>query len=765
MNQPIKMNFYKFEWKINSDYTFEQRIEMLRQAGIDAEHEFTVKYAELINWYKEYNQLYILSFCMFYFMINFDGRDEEAETGTLDFSPYFMELLQAFALTIPYTFSGKPLNHDVYDLKRTIKELGDLNSKKYLNIPEGITTIEQLTKHQLRVQMMLQTTAVRNWSYEYQMQEVVHDLATLVNNDFKQYYGFDGDVIMKLLFSLINEVENRVNAHAKKLRSFLSKNDSIAVQNEYERVFENVPRSSLKTKKEFAKRFKNVSDLKTMLMMHSDLELQELFVFDVQEMIELSNNRLKEEDIRTVFNQWGLEFNELKDNNTEYFLLDNPVQSKPFINLGADRYYSSLWTVMSHSSIWLLEGLIKANKNLTTRYNKIRGVYLEEQVELLFKKAFPDALIYTGSQWEGEDKKLFENDLLVIIDSFAIVVEAKAGSISPPAKRGATERLFKTLQELIDEPSTQALRFIEYLKNNNKKLNLSTVKGNKNIIDASKLKFFIPLGVTLSHLGAISTNLKLLIESGVTDKKVNQLAPSISLTDLQIIFDFLPSIAQKVHYLQTRREIESNINYIGDEIDLLAWYMDSAFAFGKNEYEKNDYYNISLKSKELDYYIIQKARGEHIQNPTLKLTKWWQDLLNHLESSKKQLWLENCFILLNISLEAQEYFEKMLQDMIDKIKSGNPPQRHNWVMMDNDIKDKRYIIIGYPYTDKFKDERDAIIEEILFDEKNKAQGILLLGINVDKNHYPYSILASMLSSELFDKEFLGMTNINNSFYK
>lgn len=759
MRKPIKMHFYEFEWNGNSDLTFEQKIELLRQTGINAEREFTVKYAELVNWYKEYNQLYILSFCMFYFMINFDGRDEEAETGTLEFSPYFMELLQAFALTIPYTFSGKPLNNDVYNLQRTIKELGDLNSKKHLNIPNEITTFEKLMKHQLRVQMMLQTTAVRNWSYEHQMQNVVNDLAISVNNDFKQHYGFDGDVIMSLLFSLISEVENRVNNHAEKIRSFLAENDLIAVQNEYERVFENVQKSNPETKKQLARKFKSVTELKSILMMHSDLQLQELFTFDVKDMIELSNSRLKEEDIRVVFNQWSLEFDELKDNNIEYFILDNPVQSKPFINLGADRYYSSLWTVMTHSSISLLEGLIKADKNLTTRYNKTRGVYLEEQVELLFKKAFPEALIYTGSQWEGEDKKLFENDLLVIIDSFAIVVEAKAGSISPPAKRGAPDRLFKTLQELIDEPSTQALGFIEYLKKNNKKLNLSTVKGKKNILDASKLKFFIPLGVTLSHLGSISTNLKLLIESGVTNKKINQLAPSISLTDLQIIFDFLPSIAQKVHYLQRRREIESNINYIGDEIDLLAWYIDSTFSFGKIEYEKNNYYNISLKSKELDYYIIQKARGMHIENPILKLTKWWQDLLNHLESSKKQLWLENCFILLNISFEAQQYFENMLQDMINKIKSGTAPQRHNWVMMDNAIKDKRYVIIGYPYMDKFKDERDAIIEEILFDEKNKAQGILLLGINIDKNHYPYSILAAILSSQLFDKEFLEMINI------
>ncbi|MDX6187774.1 hypothetical protein SGQ83_00290 [Flavobacterium sp. Fl-318] len=57
-------------------------------------------------------------------------------------------------------------------------------------------------------------------------------------------------------------------------------------------------------------------------------------------------------------------------------------------------------------------------------------------------------------------------------------------------------------------------------------------------------------------------------------------------------------------------------------------------------------------------------------------------------------------------------------------------------------------------------ERNVVIQEILLDkEKDNTKGILLLGINTDKNHYPYLILASNLASQLFDAKFLEMVNI------
>src|SRR6185369_13512224 len=138
-------------------------------------------------------------------------------------------------------------------------------------------------------------------------------------------------------------------------------------------------------------------------------------------------------------------------------------------------------------------------------YAYIKSEYLEDQIEEIFKQGFPSAKLYRGSLWTDPlNRKTYENDLTVLIDSFAIVVEAKSGSVSDPAKRGAPDRLFETLRDLIEEPSEQALRLIEYFKSNKKVHHFQTKRGVMNVIDNTNAKYYIPLGVTFSHLGMIS---------------------------------------------------------------------------------------------------------------------------------------------------------------------------------------------------------------------------------------------------------------------
>ncbi|MDB4925536.1 hypothetical protein [Mucilaginibacter sp.] len=753
----MKMNFYEFEYIRDENLSLEERINILREKGKEATSEFKIKYEEVQKWFTEYDQLYILSFCMFYFMLSKEGYDEEAEKGSIEFPPYYMELLQAFSLTLPYKYNGKPLYQEAEAFKETIKKVGHLNNLKFYDIPEKFQTETELTAYFLRTQMMTHTTVVRNWAYDHQMRQVTSDLATGIKKDFESVYGFNPKLLLDLLYAMTEEVENRINQHIKKLADFYNKDSYLEVLSTYEDIFSDVPKTTKEDKEKFFKKFSKVHDLKMMLIMHSDLNLPGLFAFSIEEMIVLVGQQLSGEQINAIFEKMSFQFNDLKDFEREHFLMGNPVHAKPFIKAGNGRYFSSLWTVMTHLSISILENLVSQNETLRIKYNDTRSDYLENQLEQMVKDSFPLAKVYRGSLWQGEDNKLYENDLLVVIESFALVIEAKSGTISPPAKRGAPDRLFKTLKELIEEPSDQGLRFIEYLKKQNGHIVLNTKTNKKNNINTSDLKFFIPLGVTLSHLGAISTNMKLLIKAGVTDKTISQLAPSINLTDLQVVFDFLPSIAQKLHYLQRRREMEAHIEYMGDEVDLLAWYLDAGFNIGKDEYKSKSFYNIILKSKELDPYIIGSAKGIEQTKPTLQLTQWWKDMLSRLESKRPQQWLENSFILLNVGFKEQQLFEAMIDDLIFKIKTDQPVQRHNWIQVDNTTINRRYVVIGYPYIDKYFDERNAMMEDILADEeKANTKGMLVIGKNIDQGHYPYSVLASKLSTQLFDVEFSKM---------
>jgi len=120
--------------------------------------------------------------------------------------------------------------------------------------------------------------------------------------------------------------------------------------------------------------------------------------------------------------------------------------------------------------------------------------------------------------------------------------------------------------------------------------------------------------VTFSNLGLIGSNLKKLVESKVVDKKLEELAPSISFTDLEIIFELLSFEVEKIHYLARRREFEAHMQYEGDELDLLSFYLDNGFNIGETEYKKNLALNLSMKSKELDPYIVGTSEGKTCEN-------------------------------------------------------------------------------------------------------------------------------------------------------
>jgi hypothetical protein len=407
---------------------------------------------------------------------------------------------------------------------------------------------------------------------------------------------------------------------------------------------------------------------------------------------------------------------------------------------------------MSHIALDILEYLVWDNEAMRNAYTDAKANFLELEMEQLFQTAFPNASVLRGSQWiDKQTGQGYENDLTVVLDNFALVIEAKSGGISNPARRGAPKRLFETLKGLIEEPSDQALRFIKHLEQNQEEHLFKTKRGIINNIDSRKIKYYIPLGVTLSQLGFISSNLKKLIKAKVVNKQLEELAPSISFTDLEVIFELLPLEVQKIHYLGRRREFEAHMEYEGDELDLLGFYLDNGFNIGETEYLRDLAMNMCMKSKELDPYFVGTSEGITVVKPELAMTKWWKDLLHTISVRKIDGWVETGYILLNSTKEDQAKFEEMFKELMLRIKEKKVDKPHNWVVFVSGPERRRYIIAGYPFTKIDKGERNGVMEEIFSDENfGKARGCVVIGVNMDRLDYPYTVLARRASTDLFD---------------
>lgn len=488
-----------------------------------------------------------------------------------------------------------------------------------------------------------------------------------------------------------------------------------------------------------------------MLMTHSDLKLEHIYSFSLDRAHELVGSATDRAAVQALIERVSYRFGDLATANREHFILTNPVLARPFISLGDETYFSAVWGVLPHMVLDILEDLVWENEDVRERYTKAKATYLEDELERIVRAGCPNGQVFRGSTWKDGAGVEYENDLIVIIDTFAVVFEAKSASVTDPARRGAPERLAETLRELIEAPSEQGLRFIGLLKGEPAVHRFRTKRGETNVIDSRPIKHYIPIGVTLSHLGLIASNLKKLIAAGVVEKKLEELAPSINITDLESVFELLPREVEKVHYLARRREFEAHMQYEGDELDLLGFYLDNGFNIGDTEYEQDTVLNMTLKSKELDPYFVGSREGKAVRKPRLAMTEWWDEILNRVSERKFEGWLETGFILLNTTKEDQEKFEAAFKELARQVLDGKASKPHNWIRWESGPKRRLYIIIGYPYLTDDKELRNSIVAEAIEgDDTSHARGVAAIGLNIRHPHFPYDILARRAATDLFD---------------
>ena len=399
----------------------------------------------------------------------------------------------------------------------------------------------------------------------------------------------------------------------------------------------------------------------------------------------------------------------------------------------------------------LLEALTLEDSNLENHYRSRKGRYLEEQLEKLFQESFPAGKTFHGSLWQDESNKQGENDLITIVGSVAIVVEAKSVQISPPASRGAPDRLRRTVRDLIEDPAEQANNFIQVLKALKQPHSFATSQNSVNTIDPRGIRYYIPITVTLDQFGSIG-NLRSLTESGISSKSLSELSLVISLTDLMVIFDILELQSEKVHYLARRKEFDAHVVWHGDEIDILAFFLDHGFNIAEDEFSGEHGFGLWLKSKELDPYYLGKDAVVAVPKPQLALTKRWRDLLNRLDQARLNYWLEAALILLNVQIRDQKKFERLFAGLCRRVRRGKTHVPHESLYIASGPPQRRFTVIFYPFIEIDRRTRDEAIGQLLNNpELEEARGAICIGIDLREPNQPYSVAALKAHPNLFDE--------------
>ena len=727
--------------------TQDERLAVVQEMAERADDIFQHEYFQLDEWFRQYDALYLLSYCSVNFLARPEGIDPEVK-GFQAFYPYYLEILQAFSLMQPRSFVPKALGSSATELLNVMGRIGV--SMQFRGMRDlSLFSDAELTEHLLLQKMRTHTAAVRNWGYAVHMHKVTHALAEEIKIEFMDFYGVDPAKLVDTLLSLAERIQDRVNEHIRKVRGFWRQRSHEDVVKAFVNSYPDVDAPDADDLFNMAGR--HLGSLKAMLVNYSELGLADSMTFTVDDIVDAYGENADAERLRAIFERLTMHFEELRDQNREYVILDNPVWKKPFIGVANEAYFSAVIGLMPHYTLGILEGLITEVPGLDEKYRTRKGRFLESEIEDLFRSALPSGKIYRGSQWYDETGTNGENDLTAIVDCFAIVVEAKSGPISPPASRGAPDRFRRTVQELIEEPAEQANRFIALLKSSETPVNFPTREGLVNTIDARGVRYYIPLTITLEQLWDVS-NLRELIESGVSTKQLSELAPVISLTDMMVIFEILNLQSERVHYLFRRREIDAHLRWNGDELDFLAFYLEHGFNIGETEFSGEYYIDLSMGSIQLDMYYEGLRSGVSVAKPALALTSRWQSILRRLDIGKVEHWLDSAVLLLNVPFPDQDKLERRFQKLCRQVMRGKVKKRHNCVIVVAGPPQRKFFAALYPYYRIDREIRNSFIAQVLdSQEARECRGALCMGVDLEGETLPYSVLALARTPDLFEE--------------
>ncbi len=218
------------------------------------------------------------------------------------------------------------------------------------------------------------------------------------------------------------------------------------------------------------------------------------------------------------------------------------------------------------------------------RYERSRSVYAEQRAMDLLSSLLPGAVVERNLMYEAEDQAggLQETELdgLLLYDETLLVVEVKAGVLSPPARRGASDSLQEELRDrLIGEGHYQAVRAKRFFEAGGR---FRRADGAEVALSTGDVREVVLLVVTLEDLEAFTTNLPESAEAGLLASTAgpDESPWCVSLADLEVVADLLNSPTEFLHFLKHRVQVAGDsAAKANDELDWLGHYLREGTGF------------------------------------------------------------------------------------------------------------------------------------------------------------------------------------------
>lgn len=594
------------------------------------------------------------------------GLNPSKPGGKYDLQLFHLELIQALALSRQRVASDSKTDYPLVT-ERIIDLIGQ-NAQAYQDQAKSKVSPDAAENRRQEMLDLIQrwTLAVRGPRQGFQTRQYASELAMSVNGSFRHHHGCDATEVVAALSAIIGICESRVQAHLEGMRAWMTrKNSGKAMLEAFIRNLKPDEKAEISSRAAVVQNDRE--QLFALLWNINEQRWMSLFRFSYAELAAIAPIEQRQSIISMLW-QLSPDFGAVTEADLQHLHLDNPIQHKPLIKLDDSSFFCAGPQILGVHLAEIVERLCGKVPTLKMAAEKARADWLEVRLSERVRKYLPHADVREQVKWSDDGGvTTWESDLVAIVDKTVLIFEAKSAKLSAPARRGALRSLKDALNELIVAPSEQSVRLKQRILGASGTLSFTTRQGPL-ILQAKEVRDIVRVNIVHDAVGPLSSHWPQLKQVGFVPEDAD-IAPTMSVFDLETVFEMVPREVERCHYLSRRAELERNVTYTADELDLLALYSRTRFNIGEDEYDgsHHNWYGLSTTLK----YVRDESLGVRLSSPSAATTDFWANLLTALENRLPEGWTRFGHRLLNVDVSLQKQIERLMKKGMRKT-SGKP---------------------------------------------------------------------------------------------
>jgi|GEM_PF-3898696 len=283
----------------------------------------------------------------------------------------------------------------------------------------------------------------------------------------------------------------------------------------------------------------------------------------------------------------------------------------------------------------------------TRNWPVLRAGVIDDLATTILRRVLPGCEVLSNVFIDGVHGRE-EVDGVVLYEDIAIVVEGKGAPLSTSARRGSVDKLVAQLKELVGEGSRQLERDALYLCSGAPARFYDDRGVVVREVDGSSIRRCYQLLPCLDGMLELGTSVPLLEDLGVLKPAA---APwLVSITELAMIADILPSPAQFVGYMEfrSRWQHERRLQVI-DEVEMLSLFLyqvDLELRLLANPEVRLFH---TPNQVEFDaWYHGRTGQGPVAERPRVRTTARFRRFVDERQRRREPGWLASCTATLQV---------------------------------------------------------------------------------------------------------------------